>query len=153
MLMIREIQIKKADFDDALVIAEFNRRMAKETESLDLDETIILGGVKGLMRNPELGFYVVAKIKNSVCGCLMITKEWSDWRNGLIWWIQSVYIHPDYRRMGIYREMYQFIADYAKKQKVIGLRLYVEHNNSIAQKTYKKLGMKKSEYHIYEQIF
>ena len=151
--MTQEIQINNADFDDATIIADFNRRMAKETENLDLDETVILNGVKNLMQKPELGFYIVARVNNSVCGCLMITNEWSDWRNGLIWWIQSVYIHPDYRRMGIFREMYQFISDFAKKQKVIGLRLYVEHNNSVAQKTYQKLGMKKSDYHLYEQIF
>ena len=151
--MTQEIQINNADFDDVTIIADFNRRMAKETENLDLDETVILNGVKNLMQMPDLGFYIVARVDNSARGCLMISKEWSDWRNGLIWWIQSVYIHPDYRRMGIFREMYQFISDFAKKQKVIGLRLYVEHNNSVAQKTYQKLGMKKSDYHLYEQIF
>jgi len=153
MFMSQKINIEKAGIDDASVIAEFNRQMAKETENLELAEGEILKGVKNLMRQPDLGFYIVARNDNYVCGCLMITKEWSDWRNGLIWWIQSVYIHPDYRRRGIFRKMYQFISDYAKEQGVIGLRLYVEHNNSVAQKTYSELGMKKCDYHIYEQIF
>lgn len=151
--MIEEINIIKASLDDASVIAEFNCSMAKETENLDLDEIIVLNGVKNLIQKPDLGFYVVAKIKDSVCGCLMITKEWSDWRNGLIWWIQSVYINPEFRRQGIFRKMYRFVSDYGKEQDVIGLRLYVEQDNSIAQKTYSELGMKKSDYHIYEQIF
>ena len=147
------VEINKATLDDAVVIAEFNRRMAKETENMILDENVILNGVKNLMQQPDLGFYIVAKIENQVCGCLMITKEWSDWRNGLIWWIQSVYIHADYRRQGIFRKMYQYISDYAKEQGIIGLRLYVEHSNSVAQKTYSELGMKKCDYHIFEQIF
>ena len=147
------VEINKATLDDAVVIAEFNRRMAKETENMILDENVILNGVKNLMQQPDLGFYIVAKIENQVCGCLMITKEWSDWRNGLIWWIQSVYIHPDHRRKGIFRKMYQYISDYAKEQGIIGLRLYVEHSNSVAQKTYSELGMNKCEYHIFEQIF
>ena len=147
------VEINKATLDDAVVIAEFNRRMAKETENMILDENVILNGVKNLMQQSDLGFYIVAKIGNRVCGCLMITKEWSDWRNGLIWWIQSVYIHADYRRQGIFRKMYQFILDYAKEQGIIGLRLYVEHSNSVAQKTYSELGMKKCDYHIFEQIF
>ena len=147
------VEINKATLDDAVVIAEFNRRMAKETENMILDENVILNGVKNLMQQPDLGFYIVAKIENQVCGCLMITKEWSDWRNGLIWWIQSVYIHPDHRRKGIFRKMYQYISDYAKEQGIIGLRLYVEHSNSVAQKTYSELGMKKCDYHIFEQIF
>ena len=147
------VEINKAKLDDAVVIAEFNRRMAKETENMILDENVILNGVKNLMQQSDLGFYIVAKIENQVCGCLMITKEWSDWRNGLIWWIQSVYIHADYRRQGIFRKMYQFILDYAKEQGIIGLRLYVEHSNSVAQKTYSELGMKKCDYHFFEQIF
>ena len=147
------VEINKATLDDAVVIAEFNRRMAKETENMILDENVILNGVKNLMQQSDLGFYIVAKIENQVCGCLMITKEWSDWRNGLIWWIQSVYIHPDHRRKGIFRKMYQYISDYAKEQGIIGLRLYVEHSNSVAQKTYSELGMNKCEYHIFEQIF
>ncbi len=151
--MHQNIKIKKADLNDASVIAEFNRRMAKETENLELDETVILKGVKNLMQQPDLGFYITARTENEVCGCLMITKEWSDWRNGLIWWIQSVYIHPEYRRQGIFRKMYQNISDSAKEQGIIGLRLYVEHNNATAQKTYTELGMKKCDYHIYEQIF
>ncbi|MEJ2546123.1 MAG: GNAT family N-acetyltransferase [Calditrichaceae bacterium] len=151
--MSQNIIINKANLDDAEFIAEFNRKMARETENLELDGNVILNGVKNLMKQPELGFYIVAKIDNQVCGCLMITKEWSDWRNGLIWWIQSVYIHPDHRRQGIFRKMYQFIMDYAKEQGIIGLRLYVEHSNSIAQKTYTELGMRKCDYHIYEQIF
>ncbi|MBN1407897.1 MAG: GNAT family N-acetyltransferase [Calditrichaceae bacterium] len=151
--MSKNLKISKADLNDAAVIAEFNRNMAKETENFELHKDVILNGVKNLIQQPELGFYIVAKIENQICGCLMITKEWSDWRNGLIWWVQSVYIHPDYRRQGIFRKMYRFISENAKERGIIGLRLYVEHTNSIAQKTYTDLGMKKCNYHIYEQFF
>jgi GNAT superfamily N-acetyltransferase len=151
--MYENIIINKAGLIEASVIAKFNKSMAKETENLELDKSVILNGVKNLMHQPDLGFYIVAKHENEIFGCLMITKEWSDWRNGLIWWIQSVYIHPDYRRQGIFRKMYQFISECAKKEGIIGLRLYVEHKNAIAQKTYNELGMKRCDYHIYEKIF
>ena len=114
--MSKNLKISKADLNDAAVIAEFNRNMAKETENFELHKDVILNGVKNLIQQPELGFYIVAKIENQICGCLMITKEWSDWRNGLIWWVQSVYIHPDYRRQGIFRKMYRFISENAKER-------------------------------------
>lgn len=151
--MTEKLIIKQANLADAPVIAEFNCKMAMETENLQLDSSTVGTGVENLMQRPEHGFYIVAKLNDTVCGCLMITREWSDWRNGLFWWIQSVYIEPEYRRQGIFRKMYQFISEYAKQESVIGLRLYVEQENKIAQKTYNELGMQKSNYQIYEQIF
>ena len=151
--MTEKLIIKQANLADAPVIAEFNCKMAMETENLQLDSSTVGTGVENLMQRPEHGFYIVAKLNDRVIGQLLVTLEWSDWRNGMFWWIQSVYIEPEYRRQGIFRKMYQFISEYAKQESVIGLRLYVEQENKIAQKTYNELGMQKSNYQIYEQIF
>ncbi|MCD6205276.1 MAG: GNAT family N-acetyltransferase [Candidatus Marinimicrobia bacterium] len=147
------IQIRKATIADAAIIAEFNSAMAFETERKHLDTDTINAGVSNLFKHPEYGFYIVAESDHRVCGCLLITYEWSDWRNGLIWWIQSVYIHPDYRRQGIYRQMYAFIKNLAKNENnVRGFRLYVEKENRIAQETYESLGMRETVYKLYEEL-
>jgi len=150
--MTDNIYVQYAAPDDAESVAHFNRKIALETENLELDETIVRKGVKNLMAQPDQGFYIVAKYDDTLCGSLMITKEWSDWRNGLIWWIQSVYILPEYRKRGIFRKMYRFVLDLAEQNKIISLRLYVEKNNKIAQQTYHALGMKETGYRVYEQM-
>ena len=150
--MTDNIYIKYADPEDADIIAFFNYQMALETESLELDREVVRDGVRNLIKQSDQGFYIVAKSDYALCGSLMITKEWSDWRNGLIWWIQSVYIRPEYRKKGIFRKMYRYVLDLAKQNKIIGLRLYVEKNNAIAQQTYNALGMQETAYRIYEQI-
>ena len=104
------------------------------------------------MQRPEYGFYVVAENSGGVVGTLMITTEWSDWRDGLFWWIQSVYVSPDFRRKGIYRQMYQYIRSLASENAdICGYRLYVEKDNTIAQQTYETLGMAETDYLLYEQ--
>lgn len=151
--MDNKISIRKALIADAGTIAGFNRAMALETEGKNLPEEKINAGVANLFKHPEYGFYIVAETGQRVVGCLLITCEWSDWRNGLIWWIQSVYIHPDFRRQGIYRRMYTFIKDLASaEENVRGFRLYVEKENKIAQSTYKSLGMQETVYHMYEEM-
>jgi len=145
--------IRKARINDAETIAAFNIAMAKETEGKALGPVVIRAGVNSLFANPQYGFYVVAEVQNRIAGCLMITTEWSDWRNGLFWWIQSVYIHPDYRRKGIYRAMYSFVKELArKKPNICGFRLYVEKRNVSAQRTYTALGMAECHYKIFEEI-
>ena len=127
--------------------------MAWETENKELMPEVILAGVTSLFENPSRGFYIVAEIDAKVVACLMITTEWSDWRNGLFWWVQSVFVLPDYRRRGIYRTMYQFIKDLANREpNVCGFRLYVEKDNLRAQSTYAALGMSQSPYSLFEEL-
>ncbi len=102
---MNNMKIRIASLKDAGVIAKFNRAMALETENKILDPEVLLQGVKSVLKKPELGFYIVAELNDKVVGCLMITTEWSDWRNGIFWWIQSVYIHPEHRREGVYSKM------------------------------------------------
>lgn len=146
------IHIRKAQAGDAATIAEFNIAMARETEDKALDRTVIIAGVRCLLENPQYGFYIVAESDGEIAGCLLITYEWSDWRNGLFWWIQSVYIHPAFRRRGIYRRMYGFIKELTQREpQVCGFRLYVDKDNRPARKTYRELGMTQTNYILFEE--
>lgn len=144
------IRIRKAVPADALAITEFQQKMAWETEQLLLVEDVIGKGVTAVFNEPSRGQYYVAEIDGKVVASLLITYEWSDWRNKNIWWFQSVYVLPGYRRRGIFRSMYSIILKESEKNNVAGLRLYVEANNSNAQKTYESLGMKCQHYRMYE---
>ena len=147
------VNIRIASLKDTSAIADFNRAMALETENKILDIEVLFQGVASVFKKPELGFYIVAELNNKVVGCLMITTEWSDWRNGVFWWIQSVYIHPEHRRCGIYSKMYEYIKIMASENsQICGFRLYVDQKNEIAQKGYVSLGMKKTKYLLFEEI-
>ena len=146
------ITIRLAQQADAQHLVDFNQTMARETEDKELIADVVSAGVRGLLNNPDLGFYVVAECGNEVVGSLMVTMEWSDWRNGIFWWIQSVYIVPDYRRKGIYRRLYEFVKARAQEHNVCGFRLYVEKGNEVAQRTYEALGMEETHYKMYEQM-
>jgi ribosomal protein S18 acetylase RimI-like enzyme len=146
--------IRKAVPSDAESLIQFNIAMALETEQKKLKKDQIEAGVKGLFDKPQYGFYMVAEAEGSVIASLMITYEWSDWRNGLFWWIQSVYVLPEFRRKAVYRSMYQEILKLAEKEpEICGCRLYVERENSVAQKTYTSLGMSETQYKLYEEEF
>ncbi len=148
------IQIRKANLHDAKTIAEFNCAMAQETEHIQLDNKKVLSGVEALLQDSSKGFYVVAEIENIIVGQLMITFEWSDWRNGTFWWIQSVYVKPEYRKFGVFKKMYEYIKGESQKSDTIcGLRLYVEKENTVAQSVYAKLGMHETSYKMYEVDF
>lgn len=153
------IKIRKAELQDAIVIAEFNQAMALETENKQLDKDTIQAGVARMITDTDLGFYLVALFNDGsgddeIAGCLAITTEWSDWRNGLFWWIQSVYVAEPFRRKGIFSRMYQQVHDLAKKEEnVCGIRLYAEKDNGSAIRTYLKLGMMETEYRILETEF
>lgn len=148
------ITVRQASDDDAASIGQFNINMAWETEEKKLDESTITAGVQSLFQKPEYGFYMVAESGDEIVATLMITHEWSDWRNGLFWWIQSVYVKPEFRRRGIYRSMYQRVLELAKNHPdVCGCRLYVEKENVTAQKTYEALGMRETHYKMYEEVF
>ncbi|MFZ0485446.1 MAG: N-acetyltransferase [Arenicellales bacterium] len=146
-----EPEIRTASVDDAPQLIAFNCAMARETEDLELDPDTVTAGVRALFEYPERGFYVVADAGARLAGSLMVTTEWSDWRDGLFWWIQSVYVRPEHRRRGVYRALYRFVHDLAgKRPEVCGFRLYVEQDNRRAQKTYRSLGMNRTRYLVYE---
>jgi len=144
------ITVRKAKTGDAASIINFQQKMAWETEQIALDQETITGGVEAVFSNEALGQYWVAEEEDKVVASLLITYEWSDWRNANVWWFQSVYVLPDYRRAGIFRSMYSAVRSEAEKAGAAGLRLYVEINNRNARKTYESLGMKSDHYTMYE---
>ncbi len=147
-----EVKIRKAETKDAEIITDFNVKMALETEELSLDPNIVLAGVFNVFNDPAKGFYLVAEAQEQVVACLMITYEWSDWRNATWWWIQSVYVHPDMRGQRVYKQMYQYLKRQVKADPALcGLRLYVDKRNLRAQKVYQNLGMTREHYELYEE--
>ena len=156
--MNQEWSLRLADERDVDALVEFNRAMARETEAKDLAVDVLTAGVEGLLRNPRYGFYVVAEHRgpehqSEVAASLMVTFEWSDWRNGVFWWIQSVYVKPEFRRQGVYRRLYEFVKSRAAREPgVRGFRLYVEKENQIAQQTYERLGMTETYYKMFEEL-
>ncbi len=152
--MSERIQIRKAKKADAEILAYFNTTMAWETENRELFQPVVKAGVENLISHPEYGFYILAEIEGEVAGTLMITSEWSDWRNGLFWWIQSVYVLPEYRRQGVFKRLYRYAESLARQQsEVCGLRLYVDRQNHSAQQTYRSMGMQATHYDLYEVEF
>ena len=148
-----EIKVRHATAAESVRIADFNRAMAMETEGLALDEKTVAAGVVALMGHPDRGFYLVAEADGVVAGCLLITYEWSDWRNKMFWWIQSVYVKPELRGRGIYRALDDKVQELAAKAgNVCGFRLYVHKGNARAQEVYRSLGMHATEYLLYEDM-
>jgi len=147
-----KIYIRKATQDDANIIVRFNSEMAHETESIVLSQQKLNKGVIAVFEDSTKGFYIVAECDGVVVGQAMITYEWSDWRNAIIWWIQSVYVLPDYRKAGVFRSIFEQIKSLAQESNACGLRLYVDESNTIAKKAYKNLGMKESHYDLYEMM-
>ncbi|MBN1297523.1 GNAT family N-acetyltransferase [bacterium] len=146
--------VRSAGVADIPVIAGFNRAMAMETEGRRLDEETIVRGVRRLMDRPAAGFYLVAETGGRVEASLMVTYEWTDWRDGLFWWIQSVYVSPAYRRGGGFRALFDAVIDRARADRdVRGIRLYVERDNAVARRTYEALGMGACPYILYEWEF
>jgi len=152
--MIEEITVRQAVPDDASVITEFNLLMAKETEDKILDAQVAHQGVENLLSDSTKGLYYVAEYRGTIVGQLMITYEWSDWRNGTFWWIQSVFVREEFRRHGIYRTLHEHVLRIARENPdVCGIRLYVDGANTRAKQTYERLGMTKSDYQFYEIDF
>jgi GNAT superfamily N-acetyltransferase len=144
------ILIRKAIPSDASSIIDFQEKMAMETEEIKLAPETVTNGVIGIFQHQERGQYYVAEENGKVVASLLITYEWSDWRNCNVWWFQSVFVIPEYRRKGIFRKMYNHIKKLAEEQDIAGLRLYVETKNATAQKTYEALGMSSGHYSFYE---
>lgn len=149
-----EITIRAGKPDDWPTIADFNCRLAMETENKSLDRAVVEPGVRAVLADPAKGRYLVACAGERIVGQVMHTREWSDWRNGDIWWLQSVYIHPEFRRRGVFRRLYQQLQTEAETDpQVVGLRLYVETENDNAHKTYRGLGMSPCGYFVMERMF
>lgn len=146
------ISIRKASPADAPAIIDFQQKMAWETEQMTLKNELVTKGVNAVFGDSSRGQYWVAEDEGQVVASLLITYEWSDWRNANVWWFQSVYVLPGWRRTGIFRSMYNHIKDEADRVGVAGLRLYVETNNKRAQKTYEALGMQSEHYTMYEWL-
>ena len=144
------ITVRRATPDDAPAIISFQQAMAMETEGMELKSDLITMGVMAVFHDPGKGQYYVTEEMNRVVASLMITYEWSDWRNASVWWFQSVYVIPEYRRKGIFRVMYDHVKMEGMECGIAGLRLYVESGNVRAQKTYEAMGMNGSHYRTFE---
>lgn len=156
--MTGALLIRPANINDVDGIVAFNAAMALETENRRLDPIRLRQGVLALLTTPAHGFYFVAELPEAsslrLVGQLMITFEWSDWRNGLFWWIQSVYVEPSHRHKGVFRALHTHVAEKARTDpQVCGIRLYVEQNNHHAQMVYQRVGMVRSPYEVFEQDF
>lgn len=147
------VQIRRARADEADTLVAFNCAMAAETESKTLDPLRVLAGVRAVFEDPRRGSYWVAESSGTVAGSLLITYEWSDWRNADFWWIQSVYVRPDARGAGVFAALYRDLARRAAEQGACGLRLYVEQDNARAMAVYSALGMVDAHYLVMEQVF
>ena len=151
--MTDTFSLRRAQIADASVIAEFNQAMALETENKTLNPAVVQAGVLAVLTEPRRGFYLVAERASELIGGLMITFEWSDWRNADFWWIQSVYVRPTARRQGVYAALYRDIERQARAAGACGLRLYVENDNQTAISTYSRLGMADAHYRVMERSF
>jgi len=144
-----ELHIRRATPADAAVVAEFNRLLAHESEAKALDPATLAAGVAAVLADPHKGFYILAERGGEVVGQVCVTFEWSDWRNGWYWWIQSVYVRADARRGGVFAALYRHLeAAAVADPEVVGLRLYVERDNTPAQAVYRKLGLADEPYFL-----
>lgn len=145
------MNIRKAKLSDIEVIAKFNYNLALETENKELDMDILKKGVENLIKDSSKGQYYVYTANDKIVGQIMHTYEWSDWRNKIFLWVQSVYVDKEYRQKGVFKSLYNYVKNICDNDESIGgIRLYVEKQNINAQNTYKHLGMEKCEYDMYE---
>lgn len=145
------IDIRLANEIDASVIAEFQIKMAEETENYILDRDIVAVGVVSVFRDPQKGKYYVATDDSIIIASMLITNEWSDWRNSWVFWIQSVFVIPEKRGLGVFKQMYKYILEFVNKSdEVAGLRLYVDISNKSARSVYNKIGMNGDHYQVFE---
>lgn len=147
-----KFKVEKGKAQDAATLAQFQLDMALESEGTVLDLNIISKGVANGLADEAKGTYFLLKTEEGkVVGSLLLTKEWSDWKNNWYWWIQSVYVKPEYRRMGAFGTLYEYVRSLARKEGALSLRLYVDKENIKAQKCYQKQGMDECHYLMYEE--
>ncbi|WP_017212834.1 GNAT family N-acetyltransferase [Clostridium beijerinckii] len=143
--------IRKATLEDLETIVKFNYNLAKETEDKELNLEILRNGVKAMIEDSSKGQYYVYEVNGRVVGQIMFTYEWSDWRNGMFLWVQSVYVDSEYRKKGIYKKLYHNVKNICDNNDgIAGIRLYVEKENINAKATYESLGMSECNYNMYE---
>ncbi len=147
------LTVRRGRTDDADMLVAYNQAMALETEGKELPGDVVAAGVAGLLERPEHGFYLVAERGGAPVGSLMVTPEWSDWRGGFFWWVQSVFVPAKHRRTGVYRALYASVLAAADAEAdVRGVRLYVERENTGARAAYERLGMEETPYRLYEAL-
>ncbi len=147
------IEVRPARPEDWPIIAEFNRLLALETEDIRLIPEVLEAGVRALLSDPQKGRYFLACVDDQPVGQIMHTWEWSDWRNGFLWWLQSVYVAQPWRRKGVFQRLFTFLWEQAfADPQCVGMRLYVEHNNHAAQQTYRSFGFRPCGYHVLERL-
>ena len=150
LLLATHINVRRATLRDAADLVEFNLAMARETEDKQLCAETLGAGIRSLLDDDAKGFYLVAEVDGRAAGALMVTSEWSDWRDGWFWWLQSVYVRPEYRRRGVFRTLYSHLEQMARAHPdICGLRLYVNQGNGVAQATYDMMGMSETGYVVY----
>lgn len=148
------IEIRQAVSTDVETITQFNIALCRETEGRELDPTTVTAGVTRFVSEPNRGKYFVAVIDGKVVGQTAYTFEWSDWRNGEIWWIQSVYVHPDFRSQGVFRTLFNHIKELGEADvDCCGIRLYMEQDNDTARESYRRLGFGETGYVVFERLF
>lgn len=146
-----DIIVRRAEKAESCIIMNFQLMMALETEKIKLDPFVTLKGVEAVFDDPSKGFYLLATIGDDVVGSLMITYEWSDWRNRTIYWIQSVFVKPEFRKLGVYSQMYEFLKESIQYETAVGgIRLYVDRSNTGAQAVYARMGMNGEHYQVFE---
>jgi GNAT superfamily N-acetyltransferase len=156
--MLNHLIVRPAILEDLDTLVRFSAAMALETEGRRLDKARLRQGTRAVLDSPARGFYTVAELTDRsprlVVGQLLITFEWSDWRNAMFWWIQSVYVDPAWRRQGVYRAMHAAVREQAKQRgDICGIRLYVEGGNRVAKAVYGRVGLAPSSYHVFEDDF
>jgi len=150
---VSDVHIRPGLLFDIEAIADFQVKMAQETENLTLDPETVVKGVTAVIDDPSKGKYWVAEVDGKLAGCLLTVNEWSDWRNGTVLWIHSVYVIPEMRKKGVFKSLYQHLQQMVKESSDLrGLRLYVDKSNTSAQKVYESLGMSSEHYHLFEWL-
>jgi GNAT superfamily N-acetyltransferase len=150
---MNDIKIRTAKNTDLETLFHFQKAMAQESEGITLDQEKLTAGLTAILSDTIIGTYYVAQLDGKTIACIMVTKEWSEWRNGHALWIQSVYVKPENRRQGVYRHMYEYLQCIARQEpSIIGIRLYVEKENHKARSVYRELGMDENRYIVCEWL-
>ena len=151
-----DFHIRLAEPRDLESLVTYNLALASETEGRQLERSLLQSGVKAILADSSKGFYVVMEHRPTalMIGQLLITFEWSDWRNAVFWWLQSVYVHKEWRRSGVFKALYDYVlAEGKRRGNVAGIRLYVEQDNAVAQQVYTKAGLSTAPYKVFETDF
>jgi GNAT superfamily N-acetyltransferase len=148
-----QIAIRPATRSDIPTLVDFQQRLAIETENITLDQKVLVKGMEAMFNDPAKGSYFVAVAEAEIVGCHMITYEWSDWRNGMVYWLQSVYVREDFRKHGVFKQMFRALEQRVLNDPDIkGLRLYVDKSNTRAQQVYSAMGMNGDHYSVFERM-